>query len=64
MLLCEDRFWDSMMMFPPLLPLAITLLLVCLWKLSGIPGKKAVMIALVIDAVMLIFNMVYQNVVD
>lgn len=64
MLLCEGRFWDSMKMFPPLLPLAITLLMVCLWRLFGTPGKKAVVIALIIDAVMLIFNMVYQNVVD
>ena len=53
-----------MKMFPPLLPLAITLLMVCLWRLFGTPGKKAVVIALIIDAVMLIFNMVYQNVVD
>ena len=64
MLLCEGRFWDSMKMFPPLLPLAITLLLVCLRRFSGSPGKKVVMIALIIDAIVLIFNMVYQNVVN
>ena len=63
-LLCEGQFWDSMKMFPPLLPLAITLLMVCLWKFTGLLGKKAVWIALVVDAIMLLFNMVYQNVVD
>ena len=61
-LLCEGRIWDSMKMFPPLLPLAITLLLVCLRRLSGSPGKKTIWIALVIDAILLLFNMVYQNV--
>ena len=63
-LLFQGHVWDSMKMFPPLLPLAITLLIVCLWRLFGTPSKKAVMIALIIDAVMLLFNMVYQNVVD
>ena len=63
-LLFQGYVWDSMKMFPPLLPLAITLLIVCLWRLFGTPSKKAVMIALIIDAVMLLFNMVYQNVVD
>lgn len=60
-LLFQGHVWDSMKMFPPLLPLAITLLLVCLWKLTGLVGKKAILIALVVDAVMLLFNMVYQN---
>ena len=63
-LLCEGQFWDSMKMFPPLLPLAITLLLVCLWKFSGIVGKKTILAALVVDAIVLLFNMVYQNVVN
>ena len=63
-LLCEGRFGDSMKMFPPLLPLAITLLLVCLRRFSGFPDKKVAVIALIIDAIMLIFNMVYQNVVN
>ena len=53
-----------MKMFPPLLPLAITLMLVCLRRFSGFPDKKVVVIALIIDAIMLIFNMVYQNVVN
>lgn len=60
-LLCEGQFWESMRIFPPLLPLAVTLLLVYLWKFSGLVGKKAILIALVMDAIMLLFNMVYQN---
>ena len=63
-LLCQGQFWDSMKMFPPLLPLAITLLMVCLWKFTGLLGKKAVLVALVVDAIMLLFNMVYQNLVN
>ena len=62
-LLCEGRFWESMRMFPPLLPLAITLLMVCFWKFTGLLSKKAILIALVVDAILLLFNMVYQNMV-
>ena len=63
-LLLEGRFWDSMKMFPPLLPLAVTLLLVCLWKFNGLLGRKVILMALIVDAIMLLFNMVYQNVVN
>ena len=63
-LLFEGQFWESMKMFPPLLPLAITLMLVCFWRFSGILRKKVVVIALIIDAIVLIFNMVYQNIVN
>ena len=63
-LLCEGQFWESMKMFPPLLPLAITLLMVCFWKFMGLLGKKAILIALIVDAILLLFNMVYQNMVN
>ncbi len=63
-LLCEGRFWDSMKMFPPLLPLTITLLMVCIRKLFGLFGKKAIVMALAVDAALLIFNMVLQNMVN
>lgn len=63
-LLCEGQFWESMKMFPPLLLLAITLLMVCCWKFTGLFGKKAILIALIVDAILLLFNMVYQNMVN
>lgn len=63
-LLLEGQFWESMKMFPPLLPLAVTLLMVCLWWFCGFFGKKAIHVALIIDAIMLLFNMVYQNMLN
>ncbi len=62
-LLFEGQFWESMKMFPPLLPLAVTLLMVCLWRFWRLLSKKAILIALIMDGMMLLFNMVYQNVV-
>lgn len=62
-LLLEGQFWESMKMFPPLLPLAVTLLMVFLWRFWGLLGKKAIHVV-IIDAIMLLFNMVYQNMLN
>jgi hypothetical protein len=63
-LLSQGAWVESIKMFPPLFPLAITLLLVLAvrWRKPG-AGKKVIRGALVVDAVFLVFNMVYQNIV-
>ena len=50
-------------MFPPLFPLAITLLLLALKPLTVVVSKKVIHVALIVDAVFLAFNMVYKNVI-
>lgn len=64
-LLSQGAWVESIKMFPPLFPLAFTLLLVLAmrwWK--PVAGKKVIHGALVVDAAFLLFNMVYQNLVN
>ena len=65
LLLFEGRFWESVKMFPPLFPLAITLLLVLVirWQKPK-EGKRMIHGALIVDGALLLFNMVYQNLVN
>lgn len=62
-LLCQGQVWESVKMFPPLFPLAITLLLLALKPLTVVVSKKVIHVALIVDAVFLAFNMVYKNVI-
>ena len=62
-LLCQGQVWESAKMFPPLFPLAITLLLLALKPLTAVVSKKVIHVALIVDAVVLAFNMVYQNLI-
>ena len=62
-LLCQGQIWESMKMFPPLLPLTITLMLLMLKPLTSIVSKRVMHVALIVDAVLLAFNMVYQNLI-
>lgn len=65
LLLLEGRFWESMKMFPPLMPLMITLVLVLAlsWRKSRL-GSLLIRGALVVDAAFLLFNLLYQNIVN
>ena len=64
MLLCQGAWMESIKMFPPLFPLVITLLLVLVMRRRETKvGKKVIHVALVVDAVFLVFNMLYQNIV-
>lgn len=63
-LLSKGAWVESIKMFPPLFPLAFTLLLVLAirWR-KPLVGKKVIRGVLIVDAVFLLFNMVYQNIV-
>lgn len=62
-LLCQGKLLESLLMFPPLIPLAATLMLVLVKLFVLGIGNRVIHVALIVDAIMLAFNMVYQNMI-
>lgn len=63
-LLCHGKWEESILMFPPWFPLVLTLFLIIIKLFIPLISKKVVRGVLVVDAVFLLLNMVYQNIVN
>lgn len=63
-LLFQGEVWESVKMFPPLFPLVFSLLWYALAKMTKNPTLSAPLTKLLVtNAVILIANCVYQNIV-